>query len=1083
MFCFFSRSAKKLIPIPYEAHYLCIHETLAKKGWKAYWYQKCRCARVEKKKPKLLRRSPRKHCTDLPKTNSSNLKEFSFNTTPNPPKVSKSVTDKAATVQFESTPRNSNNNSSCEMPKSLVEVRNSTERSSRPDVKGHRVVIADRNISGEESTMAIDICSDVFEMQSLTVDLIQNALVQLDTSFTAPLAQGSTLVLPEENISNENEFSLVEAQGDIRIDEQQTFSTETKRPTLAESAPSCPPSGESLYDRRLMVDGVAQLVMKRLGNASLQRDVVSDERFSRSHLFSQRYDEIDEQPGSMDIIGVDPVLLKSYPEFFSRAKNVERERKAIQEEYLKESQNQNHQTFNASRQNDLESIWNFGRPVSFFSEKQGFNAKLKQTKAQFVKKPIKKIDKAISSRIGFRCPTKKKPIDNGTSSKVYRHHSRRPKLNMAPRRPAAKKPEENKSEFEPGIGPYIIPWDIPKTSVSSVVGALEHVWDELDDESGFIGLTDRTSCPDNTILSYESVSHALSALKDCSKIFTFSSQPKNGKNTVLLIKRKLIDDRTSPEQKLKIENGYSFLDENESSRVSESAKILLKLRKAGEVSGSVIYKVPSSPASRSNSLTSDPASSSTNTSSKCDSCSETNVVANQSGIAEKTKPSRTSDFVVEDPPLSPQNNVLLTTPRNLSNSSLTDIKKHTAKTQNLLTCTQLKETSLDDSAGFNENLLKPNFAKETFLIDNFMHSTMINEDDGIDESYFEEQSLLPKHVTDSFDINDRFLEEEVEVLDWDGRIKGGDCLEELLLSLNENTFEDLEQIFFHEKTFNLSPLALTHLLNSHCSDSKSGQNIRLFTNELDTSPEKSSEKYFTRKNSFVKEPDLCSRMTPMQSNFFSRFSTHDSPEVARGNSCLKSREEEFFPALLSAPDESDMSNSIPTNTPNLSASEDPSTRRNHSSPNPLLRSCNVLLEPLEEVLQDIQKKKESGDEERGSFLKPGSTIKSKMPLSESSVRELNRLLKNRALNGAYWNSPTIDANSSGSSSGRWRFRDRNKVKKLESRAVESEVDSDEEEEEVDIEKEEPSNYFCRFLHPEFYPSAIFVCFWLLFVLF
>jgi len=37
---------KKTIPIPYETHFLCIQETLSKKGWKAYWYRKCRCARA-----------------------------------------------------------------------------------------------------------------------------------------------------------------------------------------------------------------------------------------------------------------------------------------------------------------------------------------------------------------------------------------------------------------------------------------------------------------------------------------------------------------------------------------------------------------------------------------------------------------------------------------------------------------------------------------------------------------------------------------------------------------------------------------------------------------------------------------------------------------------------------------------------------------------------------------------------------------------------------------------------------------------------------------------------------------------------
>lgn len=1048
--------------MPYEAHYLCVHETIAKKGWKAYWYQKCRCARFKKKEVNNLRRSPRKCVTDphndsKPIKKEENLKTFNYEQKKAFTTVSTltSTLSKPAATVSKAASRNSNNNSSSEL-QSSVEVRKSSS-SERARHKNFSFVRNNSNYDEEKQTS--NLITTIFQMQEVTRELIENTLAQLDTNLLQIQSDADKKHLPLFNHKNKDSKNGFTRQSSVQK------LTSERMIKLA----SCSTPSDSLNDRRLAVENVAKLVMEQLRDDSSTREKVFHERFSRSQLFSQCFEEIDKQPGCMDIITVNPLMLEDYPELYLKAKFVEQNRNVAKDEYLKVVPDVNN--VKSVTDNDLDSIWGFGRSLSYFSEKQGFNAKLKRTKAQFIKKPIKKIDNAFRNHLGFK-GFPKRLGSNSLDIREYRNRLRLSKSSSGSQRSVAKKPKEKDLDFEPGIGPYIIPWDIPKRSISSVVQALEGEWE--DEDKGFTGLLDECLIHGDGTLTFDQVIYALSALKENNEIFTFSSKPKEGKNTVLLIKRKVIVDDDLSKQKLPSNNGFtsyfhsSLSDKDQTS--ADSGKIRLKLRKTIEVSGSVSYEVPNSPSKQNTCISQD---------SKIG-CSEQSIPGPETDpdsrsdlemdlgsklyCSEQSRPGLETDLCSKFSTIIDENiqtnscsieNVL----RVKKDYSLSpnhtqcdfDLRNQNNAIKDLLQNCQIKETTLHDltevcSPKTNEAPL-PGFETDTFLINDLMHSTKAEMTD-VDNSCFSSfYSSLPNfdcsvNLSDHVQVNP---DEDVELLDWEGNVKDKSVFEEFLLSLNENSFEELEQVLFHGRKSDVLPLSGVSIFKC---------------NRIDTQfDERNCEQLNTSEKSFNFDSDdeetEFHSFDMKKSNLFDGFSLLDSPEVARGNACNKSPGPSGFSPLLSDVDLNDTSDSISTSSP------DPCVSQDYVDANSLMRSCNVLLEPLEGVLEDLQRNGEA------SSSRSKKNTASKFPLSESSVRELNRLLKNRALNGAYWNSLESDSNSS-QSSNRWRFRDRTKSKICQTPETGSENGFNEEEEDTDLEEEEeePSNIFiCDLMNP------------------
>ena len=806
-------------------------------------------------------------------------------------------------------------------------------------------------------------------------------------------------------------------------------------------------ASKDLQSRQEKVTAVVQCLMQQSESCDFVDRVLS------SHVFAQCFEDIDKQPGCLDLISVNPSIFKDSPELFGKVSEVHKQKESRKSFLLKPAKPSIDSGPSKVHANDLDCIWAFGKPNGFFTENPVCNSHVKTKKTKFRKHPAaKKSTRCSKPYLTFKRSMKKFSRNKNPKKKVFRHHSRRPKADIPLQRHRKVLNSPKQEDNDIGIEPYILQWDIPKISCSKVVGKLESVWGEL---TGFAGLNgERLPVSIGTVLTRDRVIHALTAIKDSSEIFTFSSKPKDGKNTVLLICRKV---KQTSEEGLQAERGEvvtnslspntTFCDIMSDVSNPGSSKLLLKLKKTGEVSGSAIYSVSDSDEIQDELESSDQESDDdellkrsnknfgkvyADFQEKHSQCARANP-ANQNDL--RPKPLFN---LIEDQKFG-----------NLPKKDLTNSDKFllqfSKKSSDHLVSSRI---SLDSSPLRTcQDSLESDFDQSCSEIDigdvgDVMHSTMLDESPKREKVF---ENGCTKYMKLS-DLALPFVEVEeggLRVVDWDGKLEGKDCLEELLLSINEKSLDILEQTFVADGNLSISPSKLQCLLKLKEKNS--------YKNTVDTisSAEHSyTSIYLNSTHLYLDKKSNCDQSSTSSYQFQENFSSFDSPEAVRGNSHSKATEDIAVPPL------SESLNGNITRTPveSMNCSRDESQEKNDKNTgkaNSIMKSCNVLLEPLEGMLEDIQR---NGSQKNGA---ESSNPSPQIRFTESSVRELNRLLKNRALNGAYWRNVDVESNSSASSSSssRWCFRGRNK-KKDEVPSVEIDLEKNVESEEDWIEIEE-----------------------------
>jgi len=1082
-FIHFFRS-RKLIPIPYESHYLCIYQTLAKKGWKAYWYQKCRCAKGEKKKTEestskdeslqdetifeeeqersLLKeedvqneKNPVTVDTVNYNNNSSKVAQDACDSNDVTVPTKKPYFSKATqTVYFtkgtqtdESHENKQSKSLSSNKRKEITKVfaKTSIRKVLKCNDKKSNTSqeIAETELLNEkkfEKQRSFNHCAapcTSFKLRTLTRNDIENALLQLDEGFLSKL----NLDARRNDNGNDNLFTIPNLETVNSVLKTKptdgrffNLSLQTRRKEVAKKV-------LSKTERQEKVDATVRLLMESSSSGSELVD-----RLASSRVFAQCFEEIDKQPGCLDLISVNPFVVNESPKLSAKVSELCDKRKSRKSFLLNSSKTS---PYPASKHdiNDLECIWAFGKSSTYFTENPVAKSYAKTRKTKVSRLPAaKKTARPAKPYLAFKRTIKKfnKPKRN-----TYKHHARRPKADI-PFQPVVEAiVHQPKQEHYVGIEPYIARWKIPEISHSEVVGKLENIWGEV---TGFAGIfLERLPTSNGNLLTPVRVAHALTAMKDNGDIFTFSSKPKDGQNTVLLIRRKVRKDSDESERSDCGITG-SILpstppctdDLSDVSSNSGQSKLLLKLKKTGEVSGSVIYSVSDSDECHDDASSSGQECSSKQLAEEKDDTNSINTCTNDVCTAY----SAPNDTLVELTQKEKHSTETHLQPLNLEDSD--DLSENEASKMTINyseeiqgPCASPNGSSCSSSVGFSRSALESEFDRSCSELDfdninDVMHSTMLSESD-------QKSDFMPfKSLRFSdFAGSDAFMDEkQLRILDWDGTMEGQDDLEELLMSINQESIDALEQTFVFEGDLSIPPSRLQHALKLKSENSLQNRGG-----------------FYNRQHSYT---PIC--LNPEKSTCYARSSpgyqfkenfAFDSPEMIRGSSHSKSSSESN-PAPLFSNSMNEEVNATPSESICLPNGESIQERTQESSPtNSVIKTCNVLLEPLEEMLEDFQKNGTQSD--CGETSNPSSQFR----FTESSVRELNRLLKNRALNGAYWKSMEFDSNSStsSSSSSRWCFRDRSKKKEDPlSTEIDLEVNVESEREEVDTEDEkEPGN--------------------------
>ena len=1058
---------------------------MARKGWKAYWYQKCRCAKTEKKKAE--------ECTKEDK----NLKEKIISKSKLTPKASSSRKESRMSAETErdinpdefdadfeaentschvnSTGSNNSFHKYSKTPTNTLpfnQFSRKVKTSLRANQSSTSIVGLERAANLRSGTKNVSIQTPdelIFDNETgATSKLTKNCSKFLKAfslhTLTAEDAEASLSRLDISMLDSVREKNAAPQTAKIKMNSEEV-AVKDERKTIAHSVPICSNvisqsadqrsqagvefEGEEIDFRCQKVDAVLQLIKK-------EDSKKVDENVLRSHVFGQCFEEVDNQPGCLDVVCVKPAVLQDCPDVRKRVKNALKLRNSKNASLLTSPQSIIEPLANKRKGNHLECIWGFGKSNSFFIENHSALHVKAKTKLQHL--PSKMTSSSAKAHLTLKRTLLKFCRNKRSNSKIYRHHSRRPKASL---RIVPEKKEEPKKEDECtrlGIQPFLLRWDIPRTSLSKVVGKLEDLWGD-EESSGFIGLNAAIFALYNSlILTQERISHALTALRESSEIFTFSSKPKDGKNTVLLISRKMIGGSEVTELHTPKKSHRSIPSSPVTPSVRcrsvssdpGSSKILLKLRKTGEVSGSAIYSVPDSEESQMDNI-----------------ASENNVATNSNGSSGSLllgQNSRTvksekilQQYFSNEYQLGATNNLINGTACWMKYDAIPSRSNNSYRSSNSSPNEELSNTSRSSTpdtpsplpfsyltplkAGYNHPESDVDSSELDFDLNDIMHSTLVDGSPRPESFMSFDQSLLQGLNLDELEME----ENDFKLVDWDGRMEGKDWLEEMLLAIQEDSLDALEQILVVEDNMNISPAKLLEIINSKAQT----QNFQGFEGEALFKKENAVRASTPRIDllPLVNDSEMCDESIPSQYGFRETFSSFDSPEIVRGNSRSKSSESSACAALSASHEES--INASDNLDQSAMKTDQKDAKEENASPNSVVKSCNVLLEPLEGMFHGL---KSNGSKNKQGESSGIST--SKIRFTESSARELNRLLKNRALNGAYWRPIDTDSLSSASSSSpsRWCFRDRRKRK------------AEEEEEEVDVEiepekeEEEQSDY-------------------------
>ena len=916
-----------------------------------------------------------------------------------------------------------------------------------------------------EVPSSVDDCgtSNAFNLPILTMQDIETALSQLDENAISNLCDSDKSnfdVIDDAKPKPNFETMSIDLKPKSTAHgkyQNQCMQTRRKEAAMKSNAAK---RALSKSEKQEKVDAIVGMLMKCLSQSELVDRVVS------SRVFAQSLEEIDKQQGCLDLISVNPVVVKESSELCSKVTEYFTLRKSRKSSLLNSSKAPLCPS-SKSDANDLECIWAFGKSNSYFTESAVTKSYAKTRKAKIPPLPApKKTTRPMNPYLAFKRTMKKFTRNNLPKRKTYRHHSQRPKASVPIFHPAHPVIEPKQEEHFIGIQPYIVRWDIPKISRSEVVEKLENVWGEV---TGFTGLLIERLPPSSAnLLTSDRLAFALTAIKDSSEIFTFSSKPKDGQNTVLLIRRKMkVEDNVTEKSDCEVAESIpssattSCADSlSDVSSNSGQSKILLKLRKTGEVSGSAIYSVSDSDEFQDDLSSSEQES--TNEVQQGKNYDEDFDVVSRKAHYDPTDTllfEATSDDEQCDISTSFQTQSVS---RNRHESSNHFFEDEASKTGSSASKEESNSPASPNTfpcsspATYNQSALEDEFDQSCSDLDldginGVLQSTMMSPKcDVIAKTDLRTNELKLKFFSDSdfffdFDVS-ASDEKEITIVDWDGKLEGKDDLEELLLSINENSFDALEQIFVFESDFSIPPSELLRMLKLKSQNNSCHNESSLYPS-LGTC----SSPYLNLSCSGNGKRSLYDASSTSPYQFKENFS-FDSPEIVRGSSHSKSSGSNAAPFSDSV-DAEGVSATPPTSMCHVNGESSQELENSKGSASSVMKACNVLLEPLEEML------------ERNGSQNENMSSSSKIRFTESSVRELNRLLKNRALNGAYWKSMDFDSSSSSSSSGRWRFRDRNKKKEdTPSVEIDLEVNVESVMDEPDLEVEEESGNLLHFFH-------------------
>ena len=876
---------------------------------------------------------------------------------------------------------------------------------------------------------------------------IQVLEISAKTQPKITLTQSSTNAVCQSSISKLEPIQVLETSAktphDINVEPKLMKSKEViQEPTsvqyrrdqrLTSSLQAC----AELSERLLKVKAAERLVLNRLKSSTVALyDHLSDQAL-KSRIFAQYFEEVDEQPGCLDLIRVNPKLVQDIPDLFKDCESKQQKQQQFNGSLLDASHLPQQPTA-STLANDLEPVWAFGKTNSYFTEKPPLSS-TKQSKPK--KSSSSKTNKTTPSYLAFKKTLMKY---NNSKRQVYRHHSQRPKLKVPFER---KKTQEVEDEVTIGIEPYLVPWDIPKSSISSVVKKLEDCWAE---EENFTGLnTEGCVLPNGSILTLEFVNYALTALR-CDKMFTFSSKPKDGKNTVLLIRRECIG--RAPEPCNRLENNLPK-DSCFEEKADKPSKILLKLRKTGEISGSAIYSPDSveEPVQVNDCKNADLYGNKINN--QLPQLNKEPIDLGQTEVSFKTNEDVFEDLFTDDKiePHSEQIRACDSENRSCGGQS-PDFDSFCSVEEFKGFPVTFSPNSIEPEPNNWEHELQHNGATYSG------QATPLTPD-----LYLSFPSSLSADDTDMSNAKceDEF-ESNLQIMNWDEKITWSDDLEQMLLCMDDDCLEILEQALIGDGKAVLSPASFQQNLDAYKNktEKKKAGHSKTLIESLQPSP------HHTCKTD-------CYPSSAEHYGFTDCLSPFDSPELVRGNSQTKSSE-------TSCAEPIDMNSSTENNicsTPQstciretsvLCEVENKKVTKSTGESKSLIKTCNVLLQPLEGMLKNFRK---SDIEMKETTSTSCSNKDVRTRFTDSSARELNRLLKNRALNGAYWTADVESSSMSSCSPGKWCLRDRRKRKVSEDTSVEIEV-VDVEEDKVDIKMEKSGKIFFAILRTFFrYPKS------------
>nr|CAB3262652.1 uncharacterized protein LOC100181464 [Phallusia mammillata] len=532
---------KKAIPIPYETHYLCITRTIAKKGWKAYWYRKCRCAKS--------RRS-----SNLTETETSPTCSYSGSPVHTPEEIS--VNDSATEsndplVDFEHEP----SDAKCSSPNGIEVVITSNTTAAMHDEQPE--------------------CSEVKFGTDITPLNINEGLATSEQHKKLKLP----IVKTESGLSDE----IPQMGSEVRVSPVNTFS-ENFVPRVARDEKEVASRREKLKD-----------VLSALKKIRNLRNQETCDLLLKPVVFAQSHEPVDKQPSSLDLVSVNRVVIASCVD--SNLVN-------LGDIFTKQSAHAASllegaglsafaRSRNARSEGDpyFASVWDYGKLPKFFEEVR-------------VVKPLKRL-KLLKS--GYRAA---KPNVLG----MHRLKSlKRAMLHKKPKQTQIQRIKPLRIEIEPvankDFNQKMEPdlWQVPKQSVSAVVGGLEYLWGEILQNPlpkvPMITSTNESKPYGAIVMCNKQVEHALGALCKDDDIFTFSSKrltTGKGQKNVLLISRKYVPEPRPRRRRYRKDsiNGecpcmqmkpFTFDAEIDTPRAESPNKILLKLKKV-QNDESMLYK-------------------------------------------------------------------------------------------------------------------------------------------------------------------------------------------------------------------------------------------------------------------------------------------------------------------------------------------------------------------------------------------------------------------------------------------------------------------------------------------------------------